>query len=150
MESIRKYINEKNIIKDEIYNSIKNSITCIICFDIIYEPMMCMKCQGVYCKDCINKWSKEDKKCPNRCINPNYKNSIQISQLLTKIKFECEKCHSEIYYNEMEKHYFSKCKLGKSTDINIEKTLSFKNFRKLDDTDDDNIFKEPEMKLTSK
>ena len=65
---------------------------------------MCMNCQNVYCKKCIDDWSKKDKRCPNRCDNPNYKRSIEKSNTLSKLKFKCEKCGEEISYDNVKKH----------------------------------------------
>ena len=144
MELIRKYINEETVIKNEVYNNIENSIICIICLDIIIDPMICNNCQTVYCKNCIEKWSKIDKRCPKRCINPIYQKCLKIQKLLSKLTFNCEKCRNIINYDEIEKHYISKCQLGNE---NIEKSLI--EFKILDDTDIDEIA-EPNMKLTSK
>ena len=127
MESVRKYMTENHIIKDEIYNSVENKIFCIICLDVLIDPVMCMNCKGVYCYHCIKKWSEIDNKCPNRCQNPNYQNSSQTCQLLSKIKFECSDCKKNINYGEMEKHCISYCKLGND---NIEKK-----FEKLEETE---------------
>ena len=65
---------------------------------------MCMNCQNVYCKKCIDQWSKKDNKCPNRCENPNYKKSIEKNNILSKLKFKCAKCDKEILYDIVEKH----------------------------------------------
>ena len=107
MLEIQDYINENNIIKDQIYNEFKFSIICPICTNIIYEPMMCMKCQNVYCRSCIIQWSKIKTHCPNRCANPNYQKSIAKSELLSKLRFKCKYCEEIYDYNNMIIHYFS-------------------------------------------
>ena len=71
------YINEETIVKNEIYDAFKDDINCPICRDILIEPQMCMNCQNVYCRKCIEEWSKRNNKCPNRCDNPNYKRSLE-------------------------------------------------------------------------
>ena len=149
MESIHEYINENYIVKDEIYNTFESSITCNICLDIIIEPTMCMKCQNVYCKECIQNWLKINNRCPNRCENPNYQKSLSTGELLSKLNFNCKNCQSIINYNKMEKHCLSKCQLGKKLD-NIEKPLAERNFqfKKIDNYNDSS--KVPEMRLTSK
>ena len=149
MESIQDYINESNIIKDEIYNTFESLITCNICLDIIIEPTMCMNCQNVYCKKCIQKWSKVNNNCPNRCQNPDYQKCLSIGELLSKLNFNCKKCKNIINYNEMEKHHLSKCQLGKKLNNldNLEKPLNQRNFqfKKLGNTDGSS-----EMTLSSK
>ena len=146
METIQDYINEENLIKDQIYQNLEGSITCIICLDIIIEPIMCIKCQNVYCKKCIQNWSKINNKCPNRCQNPSYQICVSIGKLLSKLYFNCKYCKSIINYNDMEKHFLSKCQLGKNIDNNekplVERDYSFQKI--------DYESKEPEMTLTSK
>ncbi len=36
MANIRDYINEENVIKDEIFKAFENSVTCSICSDIFF------------------------------------------------------------------------------------------------------------------
>ena len=141
MDSIKDYINEENLIKDEIYQELEGSIICIICLDIIIEQIMCMKCQHVYCTKCIQNWSKINNKCPNRCQNPNYKICLSIGKLLSKLFFNCKYCKSIINFYDMKKHFLSKCKLGKNIDNNEEPY----SFQKIDYDS-----KDPEMNLTSK
>ena len=144
MESIRNYINEKNVLKDDIYKSIENSITCMICLDIIIEPMICMSCHHSFCNNCINKWLKIDHKCPNRCKILNYQNDLELNKLLSKLKFGCEKCKKVINYDEMMKHFLSKCQLGNNK---IEGSITETSFQKIDNS---SLSREPETKLTSK
>ncbi len=149
METIKDYLNEENLIKDQIYENLETPVICIICLDIIIQPIMCMKCKNVYCERCINNWSKKNNKCPNRCENPNYQICFSISKTLSKLNFNCKNCKKIINYNEMEKHFLSKCQLVKnsySNDSN-EKSLVERNynFQKIN-----NESKEPEMRLTSK
>lgn len=117
MEFLQDFVNEKNIVKDEIYNAIKDSIICPICKDLLIIPMMCMNCQNSFCKKCLENWSVINKNCPNRCRNPGYRKSLLISQLLSKIKIKCIKCNSIINYDNMKKHIQTKCE---TEDIGVE------------------------------
>ena len=99
-----KYINEETVVENEIYLAFKNEVTCPICAKLIINPLMCMNCQNVYCKKCIDDWSKKDKRCPNRCENPNYKKSIEKSNTLSKLKFKCERCGQQILYDNVKAH----------------------------------------------
>ena len=110
MDTIRDYINEANVVKDEIYQTLENSVTCSICSDILIEPKMCMNCQNVYCEQCINNWTQKSITCPNRCQNTKYSKSLGISELLSKLKFICSKCSDVINYDDMKKHRFIDCK----------------------------------------
>ena len=104
MENIYYYIHENNIINGEIYNAFKFSILCPICSNIIIDPMMCMNCQNSYCKKCINQWELYNKKCPNRCKNPNYQVSKELNGILSKLNFKCKFCNKAFEYNEMKEH----------------------------------------------
>ena len=98
------YINEETVVNNEIYQVFKDSVICPICSNILINPMMCMKCQNVYCKKCSDDWSKKNDKCPNRCDNPNYQRSLEKNNILSKLKFKCEKCGEQIFYENVQKH----------------------------------------------
>ena len=118
---MEKFINDDLVIKNELYNEFKDSIICPICLKILINPFMCMNCQNVYCKNCIDKWKERNNKCPNRCQNPNYQKSIEKNFILSKLKIQCPNCKSEIEYNNVEKHHNS-CKIqGKKKMKKIDK-----------------------------
>lgn len=104
---MEKYINDESVIKDVIYNTFKELIICPLCFNILIDQMMCMKCQNVYCKKCIDQWKEKDNKCPNRCENPNYQRSLGKKDILSKLKFKCLNCENEIEYEKIQSHYNS-------------------------------------------
>ena len=99
----------ENIIKDAVYESIKDYIFCPICLNIKYHPVMCMKCQNTFCKKCIEKWDINRKGCPYKCISPNYKYSLLAGNMLSKLNFKCSECSKIINYEQVERHYLSKC-----------------------------------------
>ena len=111
------YINEDTIVKNEIYENFKDEIICSICSKIFIEPQMCMNCQNVYCRECIEEWSKRKNQCPNRCENPNYKRSLEKTKILSKLKFTCQKCRSKFSYEEIKKHT-DECKNDKNIEEN--------------------------------
>ena len=97
-------INEDSVVEDEFYKVFKDSIICPLCLDVLIEPVMCMRCQNVYCKNCTNDWLKKDNKCPNRCNDPNYKKCIGKNDILSKLRFKCKKCGQIVNYNDCNKH----------------------------------------------
>ena len=107
---MEEYINEDSVVQDEIYNIFKDTITCPLCLGVLINPVICMKCQNVFCKKCTDDWSKKDDKCPNRCVGPNYQKDLGKSDILSKLKFKCHKCNNIVYYNNMQKHIDSNCK----------------------------------------
>ena len=102
---MEEYINTKTIIEDEIYKAFKQSVTCPICNNILIEPLICMKCQKIYCKKCINSLTSNNQKCPNGCLNPFFENCLGIIEILSKLKFKCKKCEKQIEYKEVQEHY---------------------------------------------
>ena len=117
---IEDYINEKTIINDENYNKIKDSIICLICQNIIIEPLMCMICKNTFCKKCINQWIKRSPKCPIKCKNPNYQESTKKTEILSKLKFKCNFCNNISEYNAMKNHFSSGCEKFKNIKNSLE------------------------------
>lgn len=136
---MEEFINTNTIIKNEIYNAFKNSVTCPLCFSILINPIMCMKCQSVYCKKCIDNWSKDHQKCPKQCTDPYFQRCIGKNDILSRLKFKCQNCESIFDYDNAKKHYES-CKkenkgkshsvktpiCGKLTKITSEEIEQFK------------------------
>ena len=98
------YINDNTLIQNDYYNTFKDSVICPLCLCILIDPIMCMKCQNVYCKKCVKNWEKKEDKCPNRCIEPNYQTSKGKIDILSNLQFKCKDCKMTIKYNEVEEH----------------------------------------------
>ena len=112
------YFPQDSIIKDDLYIALKDSITCAICSNILREPIMCMKCQKAFCKNCIYNYPNNKEKCPNNCKNPNYKNDITKLQILSKIKYECKNCGDIVSYEDIQSHLKTNCKTKIAININ--------------------------------
>ena len=98
------YIDGYTIVANEIYLSFKEDVVCPICSNILIEPQMCTNCQNVYCRKCLNEWTKKSNQCPNRCDTPNYITSKEKLNIISKLKFKCKKCGEQISHEQMEKH----------------------------------------------
>ena len=109
MSNLRKFINSETLIKDEIYKNYEYSLCCAICSDILIEPTFCMNCQTVYCKTCIDDWTKKSNSCTNRCENPKFEKSILQQEILSKLKFICQSCDEVINYDDVKQHSLIKC-----------------------------------------
>ena len=121
------YINEKTIIKNDIYKSLKDNIYCPSCKKIMIEPVMCLGCQNTFCKNCLNKLNKKGKKCPNGCANPTITDVILKNNFITKLKFKCIKdCGKELSFDELINHYNSTCKKRKIKILDKKKVPFFK------------------------
>ena len=114
------YVNNITLVQNEVSKKLKPLAICPLCENILIDPMMC-KCQKVYCKACIDEWSKKHKKCPSGCKNPKYEKCIQKYEILSKLKFRCLECEEEILYNNAESHHKVCCPDKKISKIkNIE------------------------------
>ncbi len=109
---MEKYVNNNTIVKNNIYNIFKEEVTCPLCNSIYIDPVICMNCQKVYCKKCIDKRSNDNKSCPNNCVEAKYQNSIGKNEILSKLSFKCNECQKEIKYDEAKSHKDS-CSPGK-------------------------------------
>ena len=146
------FIREDTIVEDAIYSCFKESVTCPICSNILINPLMCMNCQNVYCKKCIDGWSKKDNKCPNRCENPNYKPSVEKNNILSKLKFKCQKCGEEILYDNVKSHIES-CKPNDNSKKNNnagDNSTRTKRLKKLNKKELDKLDKKQLARITSK
>ena len=139
------YVNKNTLIQDEISKLFISSIICTLCNNILIDPVMCMKCQKVYCKKCIDKWSEKNEKCPEGCDSPDFKNSLAKNDILSKLKFKCCKCEQGILYYDAEKHH-NLCQGIKSTETNkVTKagiTLDISKVKKLTPEEADKLVKE--------
>ena len=94
------------VIKDEYFNSIKDEVTCSICYDLKIDPVMCTKCQNSYCSKCITNWQRTSSKCPFHCDSPNYTVARLVKNLLCKLNFKCKNgCNKIIPFEKLQTHY---------------------------------------------
>ena len=148
------YININNLINNEINNILKDLVICTLCSNILIDPYMCMKCQKVYCKKCIDEWKDKEKddKCPNKCENPNYQKSLEKNNILCKLKFKCEKCENEFLYEELIKHIANcsgQVEKGENINNDINENISTRRLRKISKNEAEKL-KIKSTKITSK
>ena len=135
MVDLSEYIQEKYIANKPLYESLKDSITCVICTNTIIDPTMCMNCQKAYCRRCIGHWNNIKNYCPNKCDNPEYKRSVVVANLLSKLNFTCPECYKVVNYEQMEMHILSKCDTVEvKVKINNKDLNSDKLFKKVNRT----------------
>ena len=152
---MEKYININSLVNNDINNAFKDLAACPLCSNILIEPYMCMKCQKVYCKKCIDEWKDKEKgdKCPNKCENPKYQKSLEKNNILCKLKFKCEKCENEFLYEELLKH-IANC-LGQTekgeniNNNNINENIPTRRLRKISKKEAEKL-KIKSTKITSK
>ena len=123
------YVNNKTLVEDDISKALKLLVTCSLCNNILINPVMCMGCQKVYCKKCIDNSINIDRKC--KCENKDYPKCIGKNEILSKLKFICVGCQEEISYEEAEKHHDSCCPGKTSDDMESNDTPSGAKIKRL-------------------
>ena len=88
---------------------LRDMYKCCICCYFLINPRMCSKCQTLYCKRCIYRWTaKNNQKCPMLCgefidCEPN----VTAKNVLNMIEFRCpsksENC-GNIPYEKIVSH----------------------------------------------
>ena len=127
-------------------NSVGEILNCIICSNILFHPLTCVYCENNFCKVCINKWQKNNNKCPLCNKELKTKESRIIKNLLSGLIIKCENCNKGINYDEYENHIIS-CKLP-NNDFKVlylklkkdydELNEKYKKLEKLFDINDEN------------
>ena len=115
------YFSDDCVVQDDLYISIKELIICPLCNKIYKEPYMCLDCQSVYCKKCLENYSNL-KKCPKDGKNNKFVNCITKNDLISKLKYRCKNCLKEVIQADIKSHLEEKCK--HSEKIGKEKTLA--------------------------
>ena len=124
------YFPKDSIIKDDIYILFKDSLTCAICSKILREPKMCMKCQKIFCKKCIDNYPNNKEKCPYNCNDPIYKDPATTIGILSKTQYECKNCGNIIFYGDIQSHLNSKCENKLKIEKNLNENKNKKNEEK--------------------
>ena len=53
---------EETIIKNELYDTLKDNIYCPLCKKLMIHPVMCMNCLNIYCNKCSDEMKEGKKK----------------------------------------------------------------------------------------
>jgi hypothetical protein len=80
-------------------------IRCKICLLISLNPVICKKCESVFCKLCIDNWAKQKNSCPLRCKPLEIQaDSRIIRNILSKFTYRCDICLNNIRLSDHEEH----------------------------------------------
>ena len=114
------YFKDDSLVEDQLYISLKDLLICPYCHKLLKNPYMCSKCQKNYCKKCLEEYSNM-KKCPNDNKESEFKHSIMINEMLSKLKYKCKNCKKEIFQSDIKSHLEENCEyIG----LEREKTLA--------------------------
>ena len=114
------YFTDDSVVEDQLYLSLKDLLICPYCHKLIKNPFMCNKCQKNYCKKCLEDYSNM-KKCPNDNKESEFKHSIMINEMLSKLKYKCNNCKEEILQSDIKSHLETNCEY---VELEHEKTLA--------------------------
>ena len=114
------YFDENSPIENQLYLSLKDLLICPYCHKLLKNPFMCSKCQKNYCKKCLEDYSNM-KKCPNDNKESEFKHSIMINEMLSKLKYKCKNCKKEIFQSDIKAHLENNCE---HVEVERKKTLS--------------------------
>jgi WD40 repeat protein len=99
----------------ENHRSMGTELVCMICLEIVLNPVMCSKCENLFCKDCIDRLLQKSNKCPNLCNFIEKEKNIMLKKILNKIEFKCifnkSGCLKIIPYSEFLNH-IKDCEFG--------------------------------------
>lgn len=119
-------IDPELIVNKDKLNSVGEILNCVICSNILFQPMTCIYCENSFCKECLIKWENKNKICPLCKKELKTKESRIIKNLLSDLIIKCEKCNKNINYNDFKNHQIL---CGKSNN-------NFNNNNTNDDDDD--------------
>lgn len=104
------YIDQTNIVNQNILESAHDIIICTICTGVVINPLQCSECDNCFCSTCIQKWNEKSVTCPFKCDFFSVKEPSRIiKNIFAKIIFTCPKgCSTHASYNDLHEH-LSQC-----------------------------------------
>ena len=96
-----------SIVQKEKYKLLKESVICPICNKIFIDPIICIECQASICKICYEKVKNYRNQC--NCMDSNYQINILKINILSNLKYKCNKCGKYITYYELKSHMNGNC-----------------------------------------
>ncbi|CDW83315.1 early girl [Stylonychia lemnae] len=87
---------------------LNNNFICVICQSVVNDPLICNRCENVFCKKCLLLFSPQLNKCPMRCQMPQFGKPIRFfNQNLQELKFKCKyyhTCKQVVTYKNYQQH----------------------------------------------
>jgi hypothetical protein len=70
-------------------SEILESLKCPICIDFADDPMECIHCNNIFCRNCLGNSNPIKIKCPTCRKDPNFKESAFARRLLANVPADC-------------------------------------------------------------
>lgn len=86
-------------------------LLCLICSEVLEDPVECSKCQTNFCKACIDDWSSRKSECPNRCELVLQAPHRFLKATLGQLKIKCnhEGCDKVVALEQLTHHEAKVC-----------------------------------------
>ncbi|CAG0905467.1 unnamed protein product [Cyprideis torosa] len=89
-------------------NEVPDLFVCASCLGVVYQPVEVQPCLHMFCKACIEDWTRVDSTCP-KCRNPITANALEepstnLLRLLNQLKIKCSDCSRQTEYSEFQRH----------------------------------------------
>lgn len=90
--------------------ALADEFACIICCNLLKDPVSCSICLASFCYDCVSRWViSSNGKCPNRCLYQSVKLNPTLERLLNSIIISCPDCEEQINYGSYNKFHYKTC-----------------------------------------
>eukprot|EP00801_Mesodinium_rubrum_P002343 Mrub_02343.p1 GENE.Mrub_02343~~Mrub_02343.p1 ORF type:complete len:578 (+),score=148.03 Mrub_02343:53-1735(+) len=99
---------EENIVNKDWYEQNKDELACIVCFDVLSNPIKCQQCEYSMCSSCREQIQRD--KCPQCNVEPlRTTGTISLVRTLDKLRFRCDYCHAIHSYTQLKDCKSVKC-----------------------------------------
>jgi hypothetical protein len=89
---------------------INERIICVVCHEIVNEPLSCPTCTMIICKSCEIQYSQYNQKCPN-CKNLiTFVPNSFVKYLVNFYTINCPDCNKKYTHEEYYKTHTNSCK----------------------------------------
>jgi len=97
--------------EDRFVEPVGDEFKCLICAEVLLDPLECSGCQTSFCGECIKAWQARSAECPNRCqlkLQPCHRG---FKNLLLRLKLHCsaKDCGEVLTVETVARHENSEC-----------------------------------------
>ncbi|CAG0906383.1 unnamed protein product [Cyprideis torosa] len=89
-------------------SEVPDLFVCASCLGVVHQPVEVQPCLHLFCKACIEDWTRVDSTCP-KCRKPITANALEepgtnLLRLLNQLKIKCPDCTRQTEYSEFQRH----------------------------------------------
>ncbi len=142
MDIKKDYIDKSLIINYSYFEHLKDRFLCMICSNLLIDPLMCSECEKTFCGKCITQWMSIKEECPTGCKKSSVKikNVYKvIAEFLNELKLKC-KYGCEIPLLAFISHC-NQCEIDHLEDVNCWNCRNITKPSKMKEEREENIHK---------